>query len=240
LLGYFGTSTLGVREKAHLDVVTLADTNTERMIVAALKSAFPRDAIVAEEGTNTRPGVARCWYVDPLDGTYNFARTIPYWCVSIGLVVDGERRVGVVFDPLRDDMFSAEAGGPVLVNGRQSEPSEVTDLLSALIQINIDFHREIIDKSLEDTVNIGRRVMRVRNLGALALQLAYIACGRVDGLLQRRANAWDYAAGVLLLEQSGAVISRVDGTPFDLNGGDALAACTSELHQSLAELVSGR
>jgi myo-inositol-1(or 4)-monophosphatase len=238
LLGYFGSSSLGVRAKAHLDVVTLADTNSERRIVSALKSAFPDDAIIGEEGTNTLPGVARRWYVDPLDGTFNFARTIPYWCVSIALVVEGRSRVGVVFDPLRNDMFSVESGGPVILNDQPSEPSGVTNLIDALVQINIDFHRENIEKSLEDTFAVARQCMRVRNLGALALQLAYIACGRLDGLLQRRANAWDYAAGALLLEESGALISRVDGSQFDLNTGDALAACTPELHRSLLGLVT--
>jgi myo-inositol-1(or 4)-monophosphatase len=241
LVGYFGSSTLGVREKAQLDVVTLADTDSERRIVSALTSAFPEDAIVGEEGTNTLPGVRRCWYVDPLDGTFNFARTIPYWCVSIGLVVDSSARLGVVFDPLRDEMFWSESEeGHAFLNGNPVGPSNVTELIDALVQVNIDFDRAVMQTSLVDTVAVGREVMRVRNLGSLALQLVYVACGRLDGLVQRRANAWDYAAGALVLQESGAVVSRVDGSRFDMNGPDAVAASTVELHRSLTALLSNR
>jgi myo-inositol-1(or 4)-monophosphatase len=250
LLHYFKSAELTSREKAALDVVTVADIESQEAIVSVLRTACPHDAVVAEESSSSvatipcshqkvpyrhQPG--RVWYIDPLDGTFNFTRGLPYWCISIGLVRDGVAEAGVVFDPLRDEMFTGWRGGGAWVNGKAIQASKIIDPRHAAVQITIDYAPDTRARSLHDTSAIAPHVMRVRNLGALALSLAYVAAGRLDAVVQRVAHAWDYAAGILLVQESGAVASNLDGSPFDLFGEDALVAATPELHTRLKNLL---
>lgn len=239
LLEYFGRSDLVVHQKSALDPVTVADSESERAIVTALRAAFPHDAIVGEEGSGIEGNRGRVWYVDPLDGTFNFTRSIPFWCVSVGLVDDGQPAAGVVFDPLVDEAFVAWRGGGVWLNQRPVYPSAVEEPMAAVVQMNVDFARETMGRSLHDLHAVAPRVMRVRNLGALALSLVYLASGRLDAVVQRAAHSWDYAGGLVALGESGAIISGLDGEPFDLSQDDALAAATPALHRQLRDMLAG-
>ena len=238
LRSYFQSTSLKTEAKGYLDVVTQADKECEELVVGRLKTAFPGDAIVGEEGTKTESQSGRCWYIDPLDGTFNFSRGIPFWCVSIGLVDEQGFLEGVVFDPLRDEMFSAVRGKGAWLNGAPIKASTATDPMSATLQLTVNFDREVIETSIRDFNAVARSVMRMRNIGALALELAYVACGRLDAVSQRGSHPWDYAAGILLCTEAGATVTDMDGTEFDLARDDALVASTGELHQALVEMFA--
>lgn len=238
LLSYFESGDLNTTPKGFLDVVTEADTESERLIVRLLGDSFPDDAVVGEEGTSAEPGRDRVWYVDPLDGTFNFSRHLPFWCVSLGLVDARGPLLGIVFDPLRDEMFTAMRGEQARLNGGLIRPDETEDTMAATIQLTLNYDREIIERSLADLNAVARHVMRLRNMGALALELAYVACGRLDAVMQRGSHPWDYAAGVLIGTEAGAVVTDIDGGPFDLMTDDALVACTAQLHASLLAMVN--
>lgn len=237
LLRYFGGSEIGTRDKSYLDVVTAADFESEKLVASRLAKAFPSDSIVGEEGTHTKASSDRVWFIDPLDGTFNFSRTLPFWCVSLGLLMGGRRDLGVVFDPLHEEMFLAIRGCGAWLNGTRIHAFPVRDPLTAAVQISVNFDRNAVDKSLADTTAIGKKVMRLRNMGALALELCYVGCGRLDGVAQRGSHPWDYAAAVLILEEAGGVVTNLDGSSFDLKSDDALAAATPELHRSLLSML---
>lgn len=240
LLSYFGSSTLRTSEKAYLDVVTQADTECEQLVVGELKKSFPEDAIVGEEGARTESGSGRVWFVDPLDGTFNFSRTLPFWCISIGMAVEGQPQVGVVFDPLHDELFAAVRGTGGWLNGNRIGASSVENQIDATLQLTVNYDREVIERSIADINAVARNVMRIRNMGALALELCYVGAGRLDAVAQRGSHPWDYAAGILVAEEGGATVSNLDGTGFDLFTDDALVAATSQLHASLASAIKGQ
>jgi len=240
LSSYFQSSSLRTAAKGFLDVVTQADTESEALVVSRLRELFPDDAIVGEEGTNAKGGNGRVWYVDPLDGTFNFSRGIPFWCVSIGLVMDGEPSLAVLFDPVRDEMFTAKRGQGAWLDGHPIAASSVSDPMEATVQLTLNYDRERIEVSISDFNAVARGVMRLRNMGALALELAFVACGRLDAVCQRGSHPWDYAAGVLVCTEAGAVVTNTDGSAFDLATDDALAGSTPELHRALRALLDAR
>src|SRR5579862_1970324 len=193
LLSYFQSAALQTSEKGFLDVVTQADTEAEALIVQKLRHHFPADAFVGEEGTETAGGNGRCWYVDPLDGTFNFSRGLPFWCVSIGLVDNGVPEFGLIFDPPRNEMFTSIRSGGAFLNGEPISVSNAKDPLQSTLQLTLNYDRRAIERSISDFNAVARDVMRLRNLGALALEMAYVACGRLDAVCQRGSHPWDYA-----------------------------------------------
>ncbi len=237
LVEYATSGDLGTSEKGPKDVVTFADKASEEMLVSELKAAFPNDGVVGEEGARSEGAHGRVWYIDPLDGTFNFSREIPFWCVSIGLAVDGNPEVGAVYDPSRDELFSGGRGLGTTLNGRVVSARGPEGVAEATVQINVDFDREGAERSLADTTRVGMEAMRLRNMGSLALELAYVACGRLDALIQRGSHPWDYAAGIILCLESGATVTSRDGSPFDLARPDALVAATLPLHENLLKLL---
>lgn len=237
LMSYAESSNLEASPKGYLDVVTEADTETERLVVEKLREAFPDDAAVGEEGSNTTSKSGRIWYVDPLDGTFNFTKRLPYWCTSIGLVDDDEPQVGVIFDPLHDELFTAVRGSGSSMNGQRIGASEVRDPLQATVQVTVNNDRQVVDRSIKDVDNLARDVTRLRNLGALALELCHLACGRLDAVLQRGSHPWDYAASILIAQEAGATVSGAEGEPFSIFQSDALIASTPELHEALIGLL---
>ena len=237
LLRHFRSSTLQTSAKGYLDVVTEADTETERLIVERLTTAFPEDAVVGEEGTKTESANGRTWFIDPLDGPPNFSRGIPFWCVSIGLAQSGEPSLGVVFDPVRDELYAGRQGGGASLNGVPIHVSSVTDPLAATLQLTLNYDRVVIEQSIRDFNAVARSVMRLRNMGALALELAYIACGRLDAVCQRGSHPWDYAAAMVLCREAGAAVTDAAGHRFELSTDHALVAATPELHRALLDLL---
>ena len=203
--------------KSKRDVVTNADYASERLVIDAIRARYPGDAILAEE-SGEHAGVlrddgshnGRTWVIDPLDGTVNYANGIPYYCVSIGLVVDDRPAVGVIFDPARDDLYDATADGPARLGGQPIVTSTKEALSDYVVSLAV-----IGRGGLMRERRIAPRIRIHRRMGSAALSLAYVANGRFDAFVQNGGlSPWDVAAAGLIAERSGAVVTSVTGGPW--------------------------
>lgn len=203
--------------KSKRDVVTNADYASERLVIDAIKGRFPGDAILAEE-SGAHAGVlrddgshnGRSWVIDPLDGTVNYANGIPYYCVSIGLVVDDRPSVGVIFDPARDDLYAATADGPAALDGEPIEASTKETLSDYVVSLAVIGRGGLMrERRIAPLIRIHRR------MGSAALSLAYVANGRFDAFVQNGGlSPWDVAAAGLIAERAGAVVTNLEGGPW--------------------------
>jgi myo-inositol-1(or 4)-monophosphatase len=231
--------------KSARDVVTEADHLSEAMIVEAIRSRYPEDAILAEEtgehravaGDAPTSGRGRVWIVDPLDGTVNYANGIPVFCVSIALVIDGAPVVGVILDPTRDESFTATIDGPALLSGRPVTVSDKDKLSDFVISMALSGRA-----ATSRARNVRRRIRIPRSMGSAALALAYVANGRFDAFVQQGGlSAWDVAAAGLIAERGGARVTAMDGGPwFDLAHGPrsiGILAAPPVHHATLLGLV---
>jgi myo-inositol-1(or 4)-monophosphatase len=216
-----------IDHKSARDVVTEADHLSEELIIEAIRAHGPEDAILAEEsgshtavaGRDPTSGQGRLWIIDPLDGTVNYANGIPFFCVSIGLVVDGRPSVGVIHDPTRGETFAATASGPAMLTGALGMPSRAI-LASEKEQLS-DFvvSMALSGRAVATRARTVRKAIRIsRSMGSAALALAYVANGRFDAFIQQGGlSAWDVAAAGLIAERGGARVTAMDGGPwFDL------------------------
>ncbi|QFS81808.1 Inositol-1-monophosphatase [Roseivivax sp. THAF40] len=200
---------LDVTHKRAGDFVSQADVAAERHIKSRLAALFPDDAWLGEETGGSDDAAPRRWIVDPLDGTTNFLRGIPHWAVSIALEVEGVLTVGVVHSPAQQETFAARIGGTATLNGAPMAPAHTATLEPALFGTGIPFGTmPHIDDHAADIARLMPHCAGVRRMGAAALDLAYVAAGRLDGFWERRLQPWDIAAGLVLVRQSGA---RVEG-----------------------------
>ena len=210
--------------KSARDVVTEADHLSEALIVEAIRGAYPGDAILAEEtgehravaGEAPTSGRGRVWIVDPLDGTVNYANGIPVFCVSIGLVVDGQPALGVIVDPTRHESFAATSDGPATLGGRTVTTSPKDKLSDFVISMALSGRA-----ATTRARNVRKQIRISRSMGSAALALAYVANGRFDAFIQQGGlSAWDVAAAGLIAERGGARVTAMDGGPwFDLSRG---------------------
>ena len=211
-----------VRSKGDINLVTEADLAAERLIIERIKSHYPRHSILAEESGATEsviaiPGSSEWkWIVDPLDGTTNFAHGYPCFCVSIALERQGRIEIGVVYDPTRDEMFAAERGSGAALNGRKIQVSLVEELNSAMLCTGFPYDVRERPHFALDFTNFTMEAQAVRRDGSAALDLAYVACGRFDGFWEDGLNPWDVAAGVLLIEEAGGLVTDFNGGPLDI------------------------
>lgn len=208
--------------KSARDIVTEVDHLSEELIIRAIRGRFPGDGIVAEESgehapTGESPGdgppASRLWIIDPVDGTINYANGIPFFCVSIGLAVDGRPAVGVVLDPTRDDLFAATADGPATLNGDEIRASAKDNLSDFVVQMALS------GRSVATRIRNVRKAIRIsRSMGSSALALSYVANGRFDAFVQQGGMSnWDVAAAGLIAERAGATVTDSAGGPwFDL------------------------
>jgi myo-inositol-1(or 4)-monophosphatase len=226
-------------KSAAIDLVTEVDHACEKLIVDALTRERPEDAILAEEGGGTDyEGAAWRWVIDPLDGTTNYAHGYPRFCVSIGVEHHGERTVGVVYDPLLDELYSAVRGGGASCNGRPIGVSPEADFANALLATGFAYD---VHRSLEDNLNhfadVVKRARAVRRDGSAALDLCYVAAGRFDGFWEMKLHAWDVAAGLLIVEEAGGRISNMTGGPADRSGNQTVAT-NGHIHDTLIRLLA--
>ncbi len=244
----------GVRTeyKGDVDLVTEADRASEALIRDRLQTAFPEHGIFGEEGT--RDGLDRefRWYVDPLDGTTNFAHTFPVFCVVLGLEqrppglaseADGEIIAGVIYDPLRDEMFVAEKDGGAFLNGRPIRVSSTAQLQEALTATGFPSHKRHRSPNVHFYQEMTLRSHGVRRAGSAALDLAYVACGRLDGFWEFNLNPWDTSAGVLLVREAGGRVTHFDGGTFTLDSRETLATngrIAAEMEFLFREMFAGR
>jgi myo-inositol-1(or 4)-monophosphatase len=233
---------LVVRTKsASIDLVTEVDQACEALIVGALRRDRPDDAILAEEGTGEdRPGAEWRWVIDPLDGTMNYAHGYPRFCVSIGVQRNGEPCVGVVYDPLLNELFAATRGEGATCNGRPLRVSQERELGRALLATGFayDVHKSPQD-NLDHFASFVKRVRGLRRDGSAALDLCYVAAGRFDGFWELKLHAWDVAAGNLLVEEAGGRTSDLSGRPPTGDGRETVAT-NGHLHHAIVEILRGR
>jgi myo-inositol-1(or 4)-monophosphatase len=226
LVPLFGSADLDAEEKERNDLVSRADRESEAAILGRIRSAFPRHAILAEEG-GIQPGASDAehrWIVDPLDGTANFLQGFPLFCVSIACVRGGRPVVAVVLDPLRGDLFTATRGGGARRGERRLHLRDRAGLDGAFLATGCPFRaRGAIDAYLALFREIFLEARGIRRGGAAALDLAYTAAGVFDGFFEFRLAPWDVAAGALLIEEAGGVVTDVDGGQRWLDGGNILA-----------------
>jgi myo-inositol-1(or 4)-monophosphatase len=231
---------LQVSRKGPADFVTAADIQAEKVLREELARARPTHGFLLEEGGAVAGSDAsRRWIVDPLDGTLNFLHGIPHFAISIGLEHDGEIVAGVVYDPLRDEMFHAEKGAGAFLNDRRMRVSSRSKLQDSVIATGIPWHgRKGHPEYLGQLAAVMGACAGVRRHGAAALDLAYVAAGRYDGFWEPALSPWDIAAGLLLVREAGGYVTEIDG------GADVLASCNvlaagDGLYKDLRRLLSG-
>jgi myo-inositol-1(or 4)-monophosphatase len=238
--------------KGDVDLVTEADKASEKLIRERLHAAFPTHGVYGEEGTRDALDSEYRWYVDPLDGTTNFAHGFPAFCVVLGLEYrpkglkqdeDGVLTAGVVYDPLRDEMFVAEKAKGAWLNGRQIHVSKVKTLQESLTATGFPSHKRHLNPNAYFYYQITLRSHGVRRAGSAALDLAYVACGRLEGFWEFNLNPWDTSAGVLLVTEAGGVVSHFDGGAFTLDSREVLATnglIQDEMTHIFTEMFAGR
>jgi len=215
---------LEITYKRRSDLLTEVDQKSEALIVDRLQSCFPGYAIVAEEGSGQKTDSDYCWYVDPLDGTTNFAHGFPVFSVSLGLAYRGEVVAGVVFDPTRRELFTAERGAGAFLNGARLRVSSIGDLTQCLVATGFPPFATNHDLNVQLYFRFTQLTHGIRRAGSAALDLCCVAAGRFDGFWELKLNPWDKAAGVLLVAEAGGRVSGITGKPFDLLGDDIFAS----------------
>lgn len=224
-------------KKGVIDLVTEVDRASEEAILRRLRSAFPDHDIVTEESQLKQTGSRYVWFVDPLDGTTNFAHGYPFFCTSVALTVDGVALAGAVYDPLKDELFTAARGAGAHLNGRRLSVSGATELLQSLLITGFPYD---LRDDLQAKLRLFNRFMgharAIRRDGAAALDLCYVAAGRVDGFWEERLQPWDMMAGVVMIEEAGGLITRFDGSPVGLSADEMVAAGPS-LHAAMLEVL---
>lgn len=228
---------VAVEYKGDFDVVTEADRASESLIVERLRAKFPSHSIVAEEGSGVDGTSEYTWYVDPLDGTTNFAHGFPIFAVTLALERAGEMVAGVVYDPVRDEFFSAEKGAGAWLNNRRIHVSRVDRLAESLLATGFPSQRRHADINVYFYHQAAMLAHGVRRAGSAALDLCYVAAGRLDGFWEFRLNPWDIAAGLLLIAEAGGRYSDMHGAPHQLRGPE-LAASNGLIHDEMIDLFT--
>ena len=233
----FARQRIGFELKGDFDLVTAADKASEKLIVQRLIGAFPGYSIVAEEGGGQQVSSEYTWYVDPLDGTTNFAHGFPVYNVSIGLQKGSELVAGIVYDPTRDEMFSAERGSGAFLNGEKISVSKTATLENALVATGFPSRRRHQNVNVHFYYQLAMLTHGVRRAGAAAIDLAYVACGRSDAFWEFGLNPWDMAAGIVLLEEAGGKTTDMLGKSAGVRSPHLLTS-NGVLHAEIIELFA--
>jgi myo-inositol-1(or 4)-monophosphatase len=237
---------LQVEHKGVIDLVSEADRLSEKFLLDTIRSRFPGDRIVAEESGELSGSADRIWYIDPLDGTVNYVHGLPIYSVSIAYAEKGELRLSVVYDPSREECFSAlsgkagesgktgELGCGAWLNGQPIHPSATTDLDQALLVTGFPYDiRTNPENNLDNYAHLALHSQGVRRLGSAALDLCYVACGRFDGFWELHLKPWDVAAGALVALQAGAHVTDIAGRPDFTSPPQSVVAANPHLHPLL-------
>ena len=216
----------------------MADRRSEALIVGHLRERFPDHAIVAEEGGNHQSSSDYCWYVDPLDGTTNYAHGFPVYCVTLGLAYRGEVIAGVVYDPTRNDMYTAERGAGAYLNGQRLHVSPTENLSESLVATGFLPFATNHDLNVQFYFRFTELSHGIRRAGSAALDLCWVAAGRFEGFWELKLNPWDKAAGTLMVTEAGGRVTDVRGGAFNLLGDDVFAS-NGLVHDQMLEGFRG-
>lgn len=221
--------------KGENDLVTEADRASERLVIERLTKHYPTHAIVAEEGGGHDSTSSFRWYVDPLDGTTNFAHSFPCFNVTLALEHEGELIAGVIFDPINEELFTAERGAGAFLNGNRIHVSKVPKLEGALVATGFPSRKRHQSINIHFYHQLGMATHGVRRCGSAAIDLAFVACGRLEAFWEFGLNPWDMAAGRLLVAEAGGKFSGMHGEPHQLRGPDLLVD-NGLIHEEIVEL----
>jgi myo-inositol-1(or 4)-monophosphatase len=244
LLTHYFEKRVAFERKGEFDLITEADRNSEKLVVEKLRSYFPSHAIVAEEGGGVSGTSEYRWYVDPLDGTTNFAHSFPMFNVTLALERAGEIVCGVIYDPVRQEMFSAEKGGGAYLNNRRMRVARTARLADSLGSTGFPSRKRRHNVNIHFYYQVAMASHGVRRTGSAALDLAYVAAGRLDFFWEFGLKPWDQAAGVLLVREAGGTVTDMCGQPISIRDSEHLLADNAILHDEVLamfrEIFSGR
>ena len=227
-----------IRYKGEVDLVTEADEKAEQKIKEVLQEAFPTYEILTEESGRLEGEGEDCWIVDPLDGTTNYAHELPIFAASIALEREGEVVLGVVHDPMAQETYVARRGSGATLNGQSIRVSDTDELIQALLATGFPYDRQDMQPTLDLFGRFAVLSQSMRRLGSAALDLCYVAAGRLDGYYERGVWPWDIAAGALILEEAGGKVTDYQGRRLDLEGREIVAS-NGRLHPLLIRVTRG-
>lgn len=230
-----------IERKGAINLVTEVDKLCEEMIGEGIRKSFPEHDILGEEGIAKRKESELCWIVDPLDGTTNYAHGFPFFGVSIALEHKGDIICGVIYDPVRDEMFAAEKGKGATLNGEKIRVSGAPSLKESLLATGFAYSVQEPGRpdNLDNFKAFIKTALAVRRPGAAAIDLAYVACGRLDGFWELFLKPWDIAAGVIIIKEAGGLVTGFNGSPIDIYGTEILAS-NSLIHDAMMEILKKR
>lgn len=229
---------LQIERKSRNDFVTQVDRNAEREIINIIHKAYPQHAILAEEG-GAQGDNEVVWIIDPLDGTTNFLHSLPHFAVSIGIQVRGRLEHGVIYAPCTQDLYCASRGTGATLNNRRIRVSNCKDMEMALIGTGVPLREESLERYLPMLRNVAAQTAGVRRAGAASLDLAYVAAGRLDAFWELGLKPWDMAAGIVLVQEAGGMVSELYGKDDPLDSGHILAAHT-KFHPLIEKCLLGQ
>ena len=228
---------IDIDHKGSINIVTDVDLASERLIREAISTYYPRHEVLGEEGGLAESGSEYRWIVDPLDGTTNYAHGYPIFCVSIALECKGEIVLGVVYDPMRDELFTAERGGGAALNNRPIHVSKTAELMQGLLSTGFPYDIKTSKlTNLDHWANFAMNAQALRRDGAAALDLCYVACGRFDGFWELNLSPWDTAAGALIVTEGGGRVTNFSGGPFS-NYNPEVVASNGLIHDRMLEVL---
>lgn len=225
-------------KSSDVDPVTEFDRATEQIVVDRLRRERPDDSIVGEEGADHRGASDLSWHVDPIDGTVNFVYDLPGWCTSVAVLQGSEPIAGAIYAPVVDELYAAARGAGSTINGAPITVSGASDLSTSLPATGFSYHRG--EHRVEQAGRIATILPQVRDIrrqGSAALDLAYVASGRVDAYFEEFINSWDIAAGALIVTEAGGTVTGFDGTPIDVTAPAGILAATPSLHGEFLTMV---
>jgi len=230
---------LNVEHKGDIDLVTEIDRQSEQFIISEIKRQFPDHGIYAEESGDNSQGQRCIWYIDPLDGTINYAHGIPIFTVSIAYEEGGELQLAAVYDPLRDECFTAQKGRGASMNGDPIHVADQNDLINSLLVTGFPYDvRTNPDNNFDNHARLMKSSQGVRRLGSAALDLAYVASGRFDGFWELQIEPYDIAAGALIAREAGALVTASTGDPLKMGKAMSILAANSQLHTQILATIN--
>jgi myo-inositol-1(or 4)-monophosphatase len=239
ILQDYTTKELDVKHKSRTDLVTNADHASEKFIIEKIKSEFPDHAINAEESGVLEGKAGHQWFIDPLDGTLNYAHGVPIYSVSIGYAYQGVMTLGVIYDPTRDEMFCAERGKGATLNDMPMQVSRHSDLIDCMLVTGFPSEMGLArDDNMNNFLRFSQLTQSVRRLGSAALDIAYVAAGRMDGFWRNEVYPWDVAAGSLMVEEAGGLVTNIFGEADFMKKPLSIVAANPTIHAKMLDVFA--